>query len=81
VCLRNGQSVETRIGAWFWTVKGPLFHKVIHKLCGYPKNPFKYGHLVARERAAARGIVVLTRRFPFVNTAVGPEFNLRIVTG
>ncbi|WP_312547311.1 hypothetical protein [Massilia sp.] len=59
-CTPFGHFVESRILPRFRDVKPRLFHKVIHKLCGYPEKPFRFAHLAqlvrGRFEVAARQV-------------------------
>jgi hypothetical protein len=80
-CPPIGHFVESRIPSRFRDVKPRLFHKVIHKLCGYPEKSFVFADLAQLVRRMFE--VAAKRARPFYDRLVDPErkMHLRKLTG
>jgi hypothetical protein len=81
LCPPFGHFVESRFPPRFRAVKPSLFHKVIHRVCGYPENPFIFGDLAQLVRKTFE--VVAKRAQPFYDRFVDFEckMHLRKLTG
>ncbi|WP_290422373.1 hypothetical protein [Massilia sp. YIM B02769] len=80
-CPPFGHFIESRIQTRFRDVKPRLFHKVIHKVCGYPEKFFNSTDLAQTLRKPFELGKKRTRPFYDSFACRVPKMHLRELTG